>query len=132
MMQIAFYKGRDRLFDRAVQWWTEGPYSHCELVMDGLCYSSSLRDGGVRVKFIDLSSGRWDVVPVGGDEQAARRWFSEHQDAGYDVPGLFGFVLSWRVDSRSRWFCSEAVAEALQLGSSWTISPNDLARRVIH
>lgn len=34
--KVAFYKGRHRLFDRLVQWWTRGPYSHCELLLYGL------------------------------------------------------------------------------------------------
>ena len=128
--QLAFYKGRDRLFDRAVQWWTNGPYSHCELVIDGLCYSSSLRDDGIRTKVIDLTSGRWDVVAVTIDERAAQDWFFNHRGAAYDWAGLLGFVLPWRTQDRRRWFCSEACAEAMGLPESWTISPNDLARLV--
>lgn len=136
MMQMAFYKGRTRLFDRLVQWWTRGPYSHCELVINGECYSASLRDGGVRSKMIDLASGRWDVMPLPPhlattDHQAdALIWFMAHAGAGYDVAGLFGFVLPCRAHSRRRWFCSEPVAEALGIKRSWTISPNSLAERV--
>ncbi|UUZ68071.1 hypothetical protein LP416_27790 [Polaromonas sp. P2-4] len=113
-----------------MQWWTRGPYSHCELVIDGLCFSSSLRDGGVRVKRIDLTTGRWDVVTVQADAQHARDWFYAHLGAGYDAAGLLGFVLPWRTQDRRRWFCSEACAEALLMPESWAISPNGLARLV--
>jgi hypothetical protein len=127
-MQLAFYKGRTRLFDRAVQWYTQGPYSHCELVIDGQCYSSSLRDGGVRVKTIDLMSGNWDVVPVAENQKLALDWFTLHLGDKYDTAGLFGFVLPWRLEARSRWFCSEACAEALGFAKSWQLSPNELFR----
>lgn len=128
-MQIAFYKGRHRLFDRVVQFLTKGPYSHCELAIDGQCYSSSWRDGGVRRKTIDLASGNWDVHPIHlADEDYVRAWFELHMGDKYDVLGLFGFVLPWRTESRSRWFCSEACAEALGLSRGWKISPNDLSR----
>lgn len=32
VIEIAFYKGRTRWLDRVIQWWTKGPYSHCEVV----------------------------------------------------------------------------------------------------
>ncbi len=132
MIQVAFYKGRTRLFDRLVQWWTRGPYSHCEIVIDGLCHSSSWLDGGVRVKSIDLASGRWDLVDIEADlvvnEAAVRAWFAQHAGQQYDLAGLLGFVLPWRTEDRRRWFCSEACAEALWYPRSWTISPNRLAR----
>ena len=132
MMQIAYYTGRRLLFDRLVQWWTGGPYSHCELVLNGVCHSASLRDGGVRSKVIDLTTGRWDVLDLpqydAGDEVDALQWFAVHAGEGYDVAGLLGFVLPWRTQNRRRWFCSEAIAEALQITRSWEKSPNDLAR----
>ena len=39
-------------------------YSHSEIYIDGICYSSSVRDGGVRSKVIDLNSGKWDIVDL--------------------------------------------------------------------
>ena len=33
MVKIAFYKGKSRLFNKVVSWWTRGPYSHTELVV---------------------------------------------------------------------------------------------------
>ena len=47
-VQLALYKGRGTLFNALIRWWTRSPYSHCELVINGTCYSSSIRDGGVR------------------------------------------------------------------------------------
>lgn len=131
-MRLAFYKGRHRgwrgLLDAAVRWWTRGPYSHVELVLaDGTCWSSSARDGGVRDKAINLTSGNWDLLPVAGDEAAAAAWFADHAGAGYDWLGLFGFV--WRASGGegARWFCSEAVAAALGYRDAWRFDPNTLA-----
>lgn len=131
-MQLAFYKGRHRglpgWFDAAVRWWTRGPYSHVELVLDdGTCWSSSARDGGVRTKAIDLGSGNWDLVPVVQDAAAARAWFAAHAGAGYDYLGLFGFVWRRSYGAGSRWFCSEAVAAALGYRDAWRFDPNTLA-----
>ena len=55
-MQIAFYKAKFGNFtDKIVSAFTFSPYSHCEMVFsDGICASASLRDGGVRFKYINL------------------------------------------------------------------------------
>jgi len=137
MVALAFYKGRSRLFDRLVRWWTRSPYSHVELVLsvseDGMaeCASSSFLDGGVRVRWMRLDGSRWDVVELPGfDADAARVWFAEHLGEGYDVLGLLGFVWPVR-HRRRRWFCSEAIVEALGAPDSWRYSPALLASAVL-
>ena len=50
-MQIAFYKGpakglTNKLGRLLVCLGTLSRYSHCELVIQGVCYSASARDGG--------------------------------------------------------------------------------------
>lgn len=135
-MKLAMYKGRTRLFDRLVQWWTRAGYSHCELVFqtDPLgrseCASSSWMDSGVRVTWITLDPARWDVVDLPtADDQAARAWVHAHMSQGYDLLGLLGFVWPRR-DDATRWFCSEACAAALGLPDPWRYSPGTLAALV--
>lgn len=130
-MQVAFYKGKERgsagIIDRLIRWWTDGPYSHCELVFsDGLCASSSNADGGVRFKRIDLTPEDWDVIDIAGDEAEARKWFYAHAGALYYLLGDFGFV--WRPirGSKTRFFCSEAVGYALGMSEPWQFNPNTL------
>lgn len=125
-MQIAFYKGRKRLFNRLTAWWTNGPYSHCELVVDGLCWSSSFMDGGVRGKRIELNPDHWDLIEVDADVAAAIAWFEARIGDDYDTLGLFGFLWRpWR-DDTNRWFCSEALAAALGFSDPWRFCPNTL------
>lgn len=135
-VRIAFYKGRRRLFNRLTAWWTRGPYSHCELIAGcdeqgrALCWSSSFMDGGVRLKAIRLVRGHWDVLEIEAPDcvmEGALDWFESKQGSRYDVPGLFGFIWRATGDSRSRWFCSEAVAEALKFKEAWRLCPNTLA-----
>lgn len=97
------------------------PYSHSELVIFGVCWSASARDGapgkrsGVRRKAIDLSSGRWDVrdLPDWLDEAAAEAWFLEHEGLPYDWAGSFRLCLRWLPRRIGKWFCSEACGAAL-------------------
>lgn len=138
-MKIALYKGPpprpiDIVFERLTSWWTRGPYTHVELVLSepdenglSLCGSSSFRDGGVRTKWIHLKDDSWDYIEVTGSRADAMDWFAKHKGEGYDVVGLFGFVVRTVEGERGKWFCSEAVMAALGFKESWRFSPNDVS-----
>lgn len=131
-MQVAFYKGRTRLFDRVTQLWLRGNYSHCELVLETdatgryVCASSSMMDGGVRVKHMTLNPDHWDVVSVSGSADAAWAWLRKHEGAGYDYLGLLGFVARALGHHPGRFICSEAVAEMLGMADGWRFDPCSL------
>ena len=137
-MKLAMYKATEPgiygIFDRLVRWWTRGPYSHCELVFDhsgpdtpALCASASLPDGGVRFKRITLDPSHWDIIEIGNAGRAdALDWFVRHEGCAYDIQGLFGLIV-WRIGHRrGKFFCSEAVAEALDIPRANKITPNSL------
>lgn len=135
-MKIAFYKGRTRVFNRFVSWWTSGPYSHVEAVFERssdlvkpvLCGSSSFMDGGVRLKMIELAPDHWDVIEVPEiDDVKVLAWFNDHLSAKYDVIGLLSTSCPIRQDRR-RFFCNEAVGTASGLRDAWRFNPNSFAR----
>lgn len=129
---IAFYKGPPRndlwhsISHYAIRLWTWSKWSHAELVIDGVCYSSSARDGGVRAKTIDLNSGRWDVVPVQIDERCALDWFAEHEDEPYDWAGILRFVFPLLPHGLREWVCFEAIGSALGFAGAHKLTANDL------
>lgn len=133
-MKVAFYKGTGKLFDRITRWWTQGPFSHCELVLteSGFSASSSFRDGGVRFKQIDYTEHpeRWEFVSLAylPEPSVSQAWlyFDEHKDEEYDVFGLAGFMFRFYQGSRTKKFCSEAVAESLGIKEGWRFDPNTL------
>lgn len=133
-MQIAFYKGPakglvNKLGRLLVCVGTLSRYSHCELVIQGVCYSASARDGGVRAKQIDLRSGHWDVLPVlGADADAALAWFEAHRGQPYDWVGVLRFALPFLPQRQGKWFCSEAVAAALGHTDTAGVTPGALWR----
>lgn len=123
-MKLALYKGPPQnnwfhtITHYATRLWTWSKYSHAELVIDGICYTSSARDGGVRAKAIDLSSGRWDVFDITSSETLktqALAWFAEHEYDEYDYRNLVRFVLPFVKHSENKWVCYEAVGAALGL-----------------
>ena len=127
-MHICLYKGpptdlAHKIAHKAVCWFTGSKYSHCELLIGGLCYSSSARDGGVRAKAIDLTSGRWDVYPIEGDEKKALQWFIDHMGKRYDWAGIARFVIPFLPKVDGQWFCSEACGAALGLDNPQDLTP---------
>lgn len=124
MIYLALYRGPIKKPEATAREWithigiclrTLSRHSHAELLIDGVCYSSSARDGGVRSKSIDLWSGRWDLYPLpGADKAAALAWFDRHKGARYDWPGILHWVLPVR-HHPDRFVCFEAVAEMLGL-----------------
>lgn len=135
-MQLAMYKGpAARRWDRFCHWWirvwTRSPYSHAELVIDGVCYSSSPRDGGVRAKVIDLNSGRWDVFWIEGDRARALGWFEAHKGDRYDWAGIVRFVLPFLPHRSRMWFCFEAVGAMLDLPTPHNLNANKLIMAVV-
>ena len=131
-LQVAFYKGRTRFFNRLVSWWLNGPYSHAELILDtdaggyAACASSSFLDGGVRLKYMRLDPEHWDLVSVSGSASAAWAWLEQYEGAGYDYLGLLGFIARAIGHNKSRFICSEAVAEMLGMSDGWRFDPCSL------
>lgn len=160
---LALYKGRTkgrklrdlpaRLQDSLVRLLTRSPYSHCELAVPLLprlaavgtgfvpadeaprfcCYSSSPRDGGVRVKVMELPSDKWDLLPLESDgaaHQKIRAHYLHTHGAAYDWRGVIGTVLPCIGHSRRRWFCSEWCAAALGLRTPHRHTPQSLYGRL--
>lgn len=129
-MHLALYKAPGTFYDKLVRVATASRYSHCELVIDGICYSSSPRDGGVRSKRIQLGRDAWEMIPVYGNSCLAMEWFAQHEGAAYDLFGAIRTVVPFSWNSASRWFCSEACAAMLQLENPGTYTPASLAQRL--
>lgn len=152
---LALYKGKKtglkptallaRFSDWITRKLTKGPYSHCEIAVERIeytsghhyehelhydCYSSSIRDGGVRCKEIDLTErDKWDLVLLDGVSEAeVQFYFNSTKGSKYDWWGAIGIVLGIK-QKRSKYFCSEWCYNALNQGNQdgWRFSPNDLA-----
>lgn len=135
-MRLALYKatrpGLQGIYSRVVRWVDGGPYSHCEIQFsDGMSASSSFIDGGVRFKRIDYKPEHWDFLDLPEYLEAqARAWFEQHEGARYDLVGNLRFVAWFVPHSKSRWFCSEAVAAALGMPDPWRYGPCGIASAV--
>lgn len=131
--QAAFYKGTrpglGGVYNRAVRWVDNGPYSHSELVFsDGMSGSASWVDGGVRLKRIIYDPDRWDFLDLPPElEAAARQWFIDHDGEPYDLRGNIRFLCGIVRESKIGKFCSEAKMAALGFTEPWRYGPNGAA-----
>ncbi len=141
MIYLALYKNQRKItslrtlyyviMDSLTRVLTRGKYSHCELVIkrdDGLydCYSSSVRDKGVRVKTMDLSNDKWDLIKVNCPEKQIKDYYKTTQNMDYDFFGAGGIVLPIHED-RNKAFCSEWCFNCLyDSDQGWRFSPNQL------
>jgi hypothetical protein len=134
-MKIALYKGPPDSDDwvhnathGAIKLRTFSKYSHAELVIDGYCYSSSNRDGGVRRKKINLDSGRWDVFEIEGDEAYALEWFRQHEGAGYDWGAIINYVIPFYPHHPDKYVCFECLGEMLKMPNASKLTGRDFCR----
>lgn len=129
MVKLALYKKPGTWLNKVIRWRTQSPYSHCELVVGGLCYSSSGRDHGVRAKAIDLAAGGWDVIEIPWASEAdVLAFYAETEDSDYDYLGaILGRATDLAVQDRFSWFCSEWCAAAIGFADPWRFTPADLA-----
>lgn len=124
-MEVALYHYPKTLTDIAIRLWTWSKYSHAELRFqnmndipaEGFCFSSSVRDGGTRFKYIDLTDGRWDrwrvKIPTYAENRIFR-WCQEQEGRKYDFLGIFGFAICKQIQDPDKWYCSEICAAALR------------------
>ena len=121
-ISIAFYKKettfKESKYDSLIRWWTRSPFSHVELVIDGLWYTSSPRDGGVRSKKLKYKKEHWTLLNLNlTDEQVedVKSFFNGEIGKKYDILGIvFSQIFFLGKDMRNEWFCSEICLAALQ------------------
>lgn len=110
MMRLAMYKGKGEFFDSVVRLRTGSVYSHCELVLDGRAYSSSIRDQGVRSKIINFNPASWDIFKVVDPSKSEKMLalFAGTEGQPYDWKGiLIGQAFGTRAQSDGKAYCSE-------------------------
>lgn len=121
VVNVAFYKNyKDTIYDRLISFWTKSPHTHCELVIEGMWYSSSPRDNGVRAKRITSHLEHWDCIELQlhpFNVEKIVEFFKREDGKKYDWTGiLFSQIIQIKRQESSKWFCSEIVSKALKIG----------------
>lgn len=137
IVYLASYKGTlpglSGVINRVIRWVTRSPYSHTEVCLGYpfgkpvQCLSSSGLDGGVRMKTMQLSPDKWDVVPMPWVSQLAVLDFARlERGSRYDYAGCLRFAFPWLIGaSKHRWFCTEVAAKVAGYPTPWRFCPGD-------
>lgn len=116
------------LFFGAIQLFTLSKFSHVELLIDDHCYSSSLEDGGVRKKKIDLNKPWWTVIPAPWlDEERVLKFYETTKGNPYGWKDLiFHHILSFPTGKDyPGYFCSEWCAGAIGMSRAYAKTPKN-------
>lgn len=158
---IAFYKGNDKFLDKIITWTSRGIYSHVEIIIDGISYSSSGRDGGIRKKVTSFMSydnpNKWDIFELKVDDVELfkekfeilkskkifgnidfQRHHKSDKNGKYDYWSIILYhilriPLVRKIDS-TRFLCTEFILEIIQVGLSIKSDTNlkNTTSRLLH
>ena len=128
-MKIHFYKAREgKIGDKVVG--LVSVFSHVELEINGVCYSSSNRDGGVRSKIINTSNHqKWLSFELKNniDKNICLNYFKSVEGQKYDWLNIFCTqLIKLNMQSEDKQICSEFVANCLGLENAYKYSPESL------
>lgn len=127
-MKLALYKGKGSLGNALVRWWKRSPYSHCEIVIGDNCYSSSITDGGVRVKKIVLNPDHWDLIDLPwANATDVLAYYETTKGQPYSWKSLlWSQIFNREYDEPRAAFCSDWCGAALKVPNPQTYSPEGL------
>ena len=128
-MKIHFYKAREgKMGDKVVG--IVSVFSHVELEINGVCYSSSSRDYGVRSKIINTSNHqKWLSFDLKKDIDinGCLAYFDSVDGQKYDwINIFFTQIIKLNIQSEKKQICSEFVANCLGLENAYKYSPESL------
>ena len=128
-IKVHFYKARaGKIGDKIVG--LVSVFSHVELEIDRVFYSSSNRDGGVRSKIIDISNKKkWVSFELKNniDKNICLNYFKSVEGQKYDWLNIFfSQIIKLNIQSSNKQICSEFVGNCLQLDNAYKYSPESL------
>lgn len=114
-IKLQFLQGTDAS-SRMIQWFSHGPWSHVDAVLDDGTLLGARADGGVAIRPSSYTGAdktcRADIPCTPEQEAAFYRFLALQIGKPYDMTGIIGFVAdrNWRQDDS--WFCRELVTAA--------------------
>ena len=126
VVRLAAYVGKGDLFNAAIRRRTGSRMSHCEIIIDGLWYSASLRDRGVRRKHVDPKPGEWEYQTLPwADAKKIILWFDENEEVKYGIGDIVFQLVRLNLDAPGE-VCSTACAAALDFLNAFKYNPKTL------
>ena len=115
-IRIGFYTGNE-LVDNFISWWTYGPITHTDIILDNVTYEANAKVNKVRKVIhntIFIPEMYIDLQITDNKFNTIKTFLEKCLDDKYDFYGIVGFILPTK-DRTNMWFCSELVANALKI-----------------
>lgn len=127
-------KGWHGLVNRLIRWATKSEYSHSEICVGNPflsvadCLSSVGSEGGVRIKSMQLSTDKWDIVELKSvKEKDVLAFYEANKGTKYDFIGCVRTMLPWvSREHENKFFCSEVAATIIGHKEPWRMYPGVL------
>jgi len=133
-IKIAFYKANGTIVDKLIRFWTRSKYSHCELIINGIWYTSISRKDdiskGITKRKLLPKEGHWDYIEIEGLDynkvQDSIEFFNSQLNKKYDWLGIFlSQFIPLKIQDKDKWFCSEIDSKMLKIsGFNLSLEPN--------
>ena len=124
-----------------VKWWTDSIFDHVEICMGDRKVVGARPSGGVQVRDISkFESEKWclarpAITLLDKDKDAIINFALSQVGKKYDFISLLGFPMDRNIDNPNKWFCSEFVGKAFNVGNYPLIprkSPNRIPPELIY
>ena len=109
----------DKLIEQAIKIWTRSKYFHVEMIIKDVWVSTNPTAGAVYMNTLQPLNDNYDYFDVDVDGRRINKvmdFLNAQVGKKYDYWGLFfSTVFTMNVEDRNKWFCSELIAEALNV-----------------
>jgi len=140
---LFYYKNPDNdpLGAKIIRWWTNSKYHHTEVFLENSRLIGATVENNVYSLPVTEVPANCDVIDLSINVTAAQldiieNWVSSVVGHKYDYLGIvLSQVLPARIDSPSRWFCSELSTKILQLfvvKQVISLTPNMISPEKLH
>jgi hypothetical protein len=144
-MKAIFWIGKSGILGTLVRVFKGFGSNHVELLFsDGMSGTSDVVKGicFYRLNYLPENWIAIDIPCTPEEEAEVRKFFEvDEKGCGYDMRGIvFAQVFPWGIESKDKWFCSEACVAALQRVKSltflkdlkpYTIDPGELLKILV-
>lgn len=119
-MKVLFKKAeKPTWIQKLIGWRTYSAFSHVEIMIDEMCYSSVFPKGirAEKAEKVYTKPWEWQVVdlePLNLSDKAVKEWFERHENCPYDTRSLLE-ILEGKASSDANAFnCAESILSSLQ------------------
>jgi hypothetical protein len=122
LINVSFYKENANLFGKCIKFWTNSQYFHCEIEIPKYNFYNytiyAVRNSVIKTEERP-DFGPPTIIRIEVPNYKEMIDFCETQlGKKYDIYGIFfSQIFNFNKENKNKWFCSEFVVKALQIGN---------------